>query len=211
MLARIFLFFIFITLNACTNLPNNECPSDPYIVKDSINENNGWTTHASINSLANSNLAIPPEISRIKNGAISYFVGGHINDGLISWSAFDADREIFIHISGGIGPRFQSKPDENILNSNQLFRIIQIDTLKRSELITIVGTTNHQQKLFSCLANQLSHAPIGNQQFRRTDTLFNSFEFIRDGVRFDYGKGIQREFIKDKIDNLISDAIYKNK
>src|SRR5579862_4818492 len=41
-----------------------------------------------------------PEISRIREGAVGYYAGAFINDGLQSWWGYDATRHLFLQVEG---------------------------------------------------------------------------------------------------------------
>src|SRR5688500_12043770 len=58
-----------------------------------------------------SNSDIPIEISIIREGAISQFVGISVNDGIVSWYGFDLQRRVFVAVLGYAGPRLDQLPD----------------------------------------------------------------------------------------------------
>lgn len=122
----------------------------------------------------------PAEIRRIHNGVVVYWGGAFINDGLQTWTAYDADRHLFVHAQG-FGGRFAMTPDRVKLGPGQTFH--QED--KWGFKLTILPATWEQARRFGCLANSLLNSPPPEPDFRPggglTDTLAFTHSVVKDG------------------------------
>src|ERR1700756_5769708 len=118
---------------------------------------NHWAEPSEIQSQSMANAAYPPEISRIRSGVVSYFEGGFINDGMMTWYAYDAERELFIAVLGNAGRRLLKNSDLR-LGPNQLLRTTIAAGYQRSEFVTIVAADSRQVAEMSCLTKLLRAA-----------------------------------------------------
>jgi hypothetical protein len=91
-----------------------------------------------------------PEIQRIRDGAVGHYAGAYINDGLQSWTAYDAARHLFVSVAGHTPQyRWASEPDPKELGPNQQIRHQGQWTFE----VTTVAATREQARQFACLAN----------------------------------------------------------
>ena len=116
---------------------------------------------AEIQKHVTSDQKIPIEIERINSGAIFFFQGALVNDGLITWYAFDLDRNLFIAVLGGAGPRFLAKEHaaRMRLDSKQFVRYTTSAGYSRSEFVTVNAATDLQRNEFICAANRFLALP----------------------------------------------------
>ena len=90
------------------------------------------------------------EVSRIREGAVGYYAGAFINDGLQSWWSYDATRHLFLQVEG-TAARFAMMPDLRSLTPNQIVRSSGIWTY----LVTAVRATPEEAREFACRANEI--------------------------------------------------------
>lgn len=96
----------------------------------------------------------PIEITRIRNGLTNRWAGAFINDGLQTWSGYDADRHLFVNVQGSTG-RGDRKPDAVKLGPDQAFRQQGV----WGYVVTTAAATPAQARRFACLANALLNTP----------------------------------------------------
>jgi sugar lactone lactonase YvrE len=129
-------------------------------------------------------LPIPPEITRIRSGAICHFVGAFINDGLDSFYAFDSDRHLAIAILGTADSRKEKVPDQENLDSHQCVRYLDRGKHRWAQFVTIVEVTPEEVQEFAIIANALLPAGQASPPFHgRTDTAASTFELLSKGQK----------------------------
>ena len=162
--------------------------------------------HSALIEFLRSNKKDPPEITRVKNGIVSFYVGGFVNDGVITWYAYDADRWLFISILGGDGPRLKAVPKSSLLDKNQFVRFTTAVGYKRSEFITVVRASAEQAHLLSCLMNDsIAEKPSSESNEMPTDTVESDLYIIKDEQNFGTGSAQTGE----KLRVAISDPLQK--
>jgi hypothetical protein len=139
----------------------SDCPSQPYAIATVTSAMSQSALEAEIKKHVTSDQKIPIEIERINSGAIFFFQGALINDGLITWYAFDLDRNLFIAVLGGAGSRFLTKERaaQMKLDSNQFVRYTASAGYSRSEFVTMNAATDRQRNEFICAANRFLTLP----------------------------------------------------
>jgi hypothetical protein len=148
---------------------------------------------------------VPIEISRIRNGGISSYVGAFINDGILTWRAYDAERQIFIAVEGKAGRMVKAVPEREKLAPNQIVRDVGI---QRADFVTIVSATLQQAREFGCLANRLLATPSTSEQRPLpSDTLRNTTVLLRDGMTVSRGGGSARWALEDQIKRFIGEPL----
>jgi len=152
----------------------------------------------------NSNLTVPIEISRIRSGSISFFMGAFINDGLITWIAFDADRHLCLSVQGRAGPKLEKLPKAENLGPNQCLRYTDAAGYKRAEIVTIVEATPAEVQEFALLANSLlAHPSVKSPADQMTDTVVYSFDLLTKGKKNPVFRGKKEEHLKTFISELL--------
>jgi len=82
-----------------------DCPDGPFETDlDRISQTIPQAS-AAIASEQEANARVPIEVSRIREGGVSLFQGGLMNEGTITWYAFDMERHLFIAVVGSAGDR----------------------------------------------------------------------------------------------------------
>jgi DNA-binding beta-propeller fold protein YncE len=151
---------------------------------------------------------LPIEISRIRNGGISSYVGAFINDGIITWGAYDAERQLFIAVDGKAGRNVNSVPKQESLTSNQIVRYVERSGTRRADFVTIVSATPQQAREFGCLANRLLAAPSTSEQRPMpSDTAGKATYLVRDGLTVSRGGGSTRWALEDRIQQFIGEPL----
>ncbi|WIT13862.1 hypothetical protein PFX98_09625 [Paucibacter sediminis] len=158
--------------------------------------------------MRNENQDVPPEVARIRSGAVVAFMGMSVNAGIYTWAGYDADRAVFVSITGSSGARAPAIPvARGKLLPNQFIRAISIGQIRRTEVVTVAAASSWQAQEFACLANLLMAAPIENiPRVVDLDGL-EQFELRLSGSRVDVGAGIARFRLERAIGSLIRDAV----
>ena len=193
-------------------LSGKDCPAGPF--ETDLEKLSRTPPHERepIASQQNANLAVPIEISRVLSGAISFFLGGLMNEGTITWYALDIERRLFVAVLGSMGSRLNRVPATEKLSPNQLLRYTDAAGYKRAEFVTVAEATPAQVKDFSCLANKLLASKTGaSPRLLPQDTIKKTFSLLREGKSFDLGEGLNRSgmigelefFIKQPLQELI--------
>jgi hypothetical protein len=144
----------FVTQAQVTIAP--DCPAQPFDLATPTSDMSQWALHSEIKKYERSDQSMPPEIERIQTGAIFFFQGAFVNDGLITWYALDLDRNLFVAVLGGAGPRFLAKDRaaQMKLELNQFVRYTNNAGYSRSEFVTMSAATPQQRYEFICAANR---------------------------------------------------------
>ena len=122
------------------------CPGDPFTEGTLTRLPGDWASPATVQAEAQENLARPPEIARIRAGAISFYEGAYTNDGVINWTVYDAERALFIAVVGGAGRNLDNQPKAENLQPGQFVRRTTAAGYPRSEFVTVVGATREQRE-----------------------------------------------------------------
>lgn len=192
--------------------PTN-CVAGPFAQGSLTRLPGDWAAPATVQAEAQKDLPKPPEIARIRAGAISFYQGGYINDGIINWMAYDAEREVFIAVLGGAGPRLNDVPKADNLQPGQFVRRTTAAGYPRSEFVTVVAATPEQRDAMTCALNALANdppAPLDNGlRFRRppNDTLAIHLAVLRDGAPATSGDSPARDGLERSTKELISQAL----
>ena len=135
----------------------------------------------------------PAEIRRIHNGVVAWYAGAFINDGLQTWTAYDADRHLFLNVQG-FGGRFAVKPELVKPGPGQTFHQDGGWGFK----VTTVPATQGQARHFGCLANSLLNSPQPKRDpdfaMGLTDTLAFTHSVVKDGRTLRLGQSTDPVF-----------------
>src|SRR5437667_3242972 len=167
-----------------------DCPDGPFETDlDRISQATPQGT-AAIASEQEANAAVPIEVSRIREGGVSFFQGGLMNEGTMTWYAFDIERRLFIAVLGSAGDRGRHIPALEKLSPNQRLRYTDAAGYRRAEFVTVAGATPAQVREFGCLANKLLAAETeSTPRPAPADTMSKSFTLLHRGKSLDLGKG----------------------
>jgi hypothetical protein len=184
---------------------SSECPDGPFETDiDRISQTSPGET-LSVESQQGTNFVTPIEVSRILEGAISFFRGGLMNEGITTWYAFDIQRRLFIAVLGSTGDDPKRIPAAGKLSANQLLRYTDAAGYRRAEFVTVLEATPVQVREFSCLANKLL-ASESETALRpaRADTMTKSFSLMHEGKSLDLGGGRKRWEIESELERFIT-------
>jgi hypothetical protein len=163
---------------------------------------------ATIAAEQEANAAVPIEISRIREGGVSFFEGGLMNEGIMTWYAFDMERRLFIAVLGSAGDRGRHIPALEKLGPNQCLRYTDAAGYRRAEFVTVAGAMPAQVKEFGCLANKLLAAKTeSTPRPTPADTMTKSFTLLHGGKSLDLGEGRTRWEIEGELERFISQPL----
>ena len=195
-----------------TPLSATDCPAGPFETDLEKLSHTPPHEREPIASRQNANHAVPIEISRVLSGAISFFQGGLVNEGIITWYALDIERRLFVAVLGSMGNRLNRVPATEKLSPDQLLRYTDAAGYKRAEFVTVAEATPVQVRDFSCLANKLLASEAGSSpRLVPQDTIKKTFSLLHEGKSLDLGEGPNRSamigelefFIKQPLQELI--------
>lgn len=154
------------------------------------------------------NSAVPIEISRIREGGISFFKGGLFNEGIMTWYAFDVERRLFIAVICSTDDRSTHVPSVEKLIDNQLLRYTDAAGYKRAEFVTVTEATPIQVREFSCLANKLlAVEPDNTSQPVPADVITKTFSLLHNGKSLYPAEGRERWKTEGKLARFISQPL----
>ena len=200
------------TASMADTRPTN-CPGGPFSEGTLTRLPGDWADPAIVQAEAQKNLARPPEIARIRSGAISFYQGAYINDGVINWTAYDAERALFISVVGGAGRNLDNQPKAENLQPGQFVRRTTAAGYPRSEFVTVVGATREQREAMACALNALATDPAvpprSGQHLRMppSDTLAVDFTVLHEGAPATSGDSPARRGLEQSVEGLISQAL----
>ena len=189
-------------------LSGKDCPEGPFetdLEKLSDTPPHGRAPAA---SQQNTNNAVPIEISRILHGGVSFYQGGLMNEGTVTWYAFDIERRLFVAVLGSMDNRVHRIPAAEKLSANQLLRYSDAAGYKRAEFVTLAEATPVQVREFSCLANKLLASEAGSSpQLVPQDTIKKTFSLLHGGKSLDLSEGIKRSGIIGELERFIKQPL----
>ena len=185
-----------------------DCPDGPFETEIDRISQTAPRAAPSVRSQQGANDVVPVEISRILEGGVSFFQGGLMNEGTITWYAFDIDRRFFVAVLGSTGDRSMHGPAVEKLSPNQLLRHTDAAGYRRAEFVTVAEATPAQVREFSCLANKLLAAETENgPRPTPTDTLTKSFSLLYQGRTLDLGEGRRRWEIEGELERFLTQPL----
>jgi hypothetical protein len=135
----------------------------------------------------------PAEIRRIHDGVVAWSAGAFVNDGLQAWTAYDADRHLFLNAQG-FGGQFAVNAERVKLGPGQTFH----REGKWGFKVTTVRATREQARRFGCLANNLLNSPLPHPDpgfaMGPTDTLAVTHSILKDGRSLRFGQSTDPVF-----------------
>ena len=177
------------------NASSRSCPSGPFSADQRP------IIRSKIDLIQGSNQSDPPEISRVQNGVVSYYIGELVNSGVHTWYAYDADRWLLISVLRYDKPFLAAQPKINRRRHDQFVRFTRSAGYRHSEDVTLLRATVDQAKKLACLMNDSWHskAPPSDDRFRNmpTDTADQQSLVISNGQQWSLQGG----------DPLFSDVI----
>jgi hypothetical protein len=185
-----------------------DCPAGPFETDiDKIAQAPRLDTPA-VHSQQATNLVVPIEIDRIREGGISFFQGGLMNEGTTTWYAFDLERRLLIAVLGSTGEQPEHIPNPEKLGANQLLRYTDATGRRRAEFVTIVEATPAQARAFACLANKLLASEVEEMpRPQPAGAITKTFSLLHNGIPLDLGTGSQRWNIEGELARLISQPL----
>jgi hypothetical protein len=187
---------------------SNDCPDGPFETDIGKISQTAVRGALSVRSQQCANTVVPIEISRILEGGISFIQGGLVNEGTITWYAFDIERRLFIAVLGSTGDRSRHIPAVEKLSANQLLRYTDAAAYRRAEFVTAIEATPVQVREFSCLANKLLASETESApRLTPADTMTKSFSLLHEGNLLDLGEGRTRWAIEGDLERFISQPL----
>lgn len=186
-----------------------DCPAAPFVEARIARVPGDWASAALVQAESKADARTPPEMARIRTGVVSHSEGGYINDGSISWTGYDAERAVFVSVIGGAGPRLESAPGAERLQSNQLFRYTTAAGYRRSELVTVVSANPAQHRAMLCALNALAADPSvqGLPRMKPTDMLAKDLTVWLDGRSMVSGDSPRRPRLEWDAESIMSEAL----
>jgi len=182
-----------------------DCPDGPFVTDiDKISQISPLDM-SPVGSQHTTKFVVPIEVLRIREGGISLFEGGLMNEGITTWYAFDIERRLFIAVLGSMGDRSRHIPAVEKLSANQHVRHTDVAGYARNEFVTIIDATLVQVREFSCLANKLLKSELEKiSRPTREDTITKTFSLLHLGKKLDLGEGRKRWEIEGELVHFIS-------
>ena len=187
---------------------DDDCPDGPFETDMENISRVAPLETPSVKSQQGANTAVPIEVSRIREGGISFFQGGLVNEGTITWYAFDVERRLFVAVLGSMGNRSKHIPVAEKLGVNQLLRYTDAAGYKRAEYVTALEATPGQVRQFTCMANKLL-ATESEQTSRPSpsDTMTRRFSLLHQGKTLDFGGAGKRWHIEGELERFIKQPL----
>ncbi|WP_411879505.1 hypothetical protein [Polaromonas sp. YR568] len=156
----------------------------------------------------------PLEIATIQRGASTEFIGGHINDGLASWTGLDLDSREIVSVTRTVWdkraamsrpfefPAAGKYPPETVVRkwtsedgNRKELEIVQRSPLRAEEI-----------QAFVCLANIEWAQPRRPPRMRPTDTLSSRFTLISMGPKVTASPAV-KDIDQDGVTGFILDSL----
>lgn len=190
------------------SVPEPDCPPGPFETDRNSLVQTPPQGRVPVADLRNANEAVPVEISRVRDGAVSYFRGGMGNQGVVTWYAFDVSRQIFVAVLGSSTSASKRVPRATKLAANQLLRETDAAGYARREYVTIIEATPDQVRAFGCLANQLLAQPADRSAYPvAPGALARTLALLLDGKPLDIRKGGHRSPVAGEVDRFIKEPM----
>ncbi len=191
-------------------LQDTQCPAGPFETDPDRLSKATPREAPPVASEQSANDAIPTEIARIGEGAVSLFHGGLMNEGTTTWYAFDVERRLFVAVLTSTGSK--RAPSADKLTKAQLLRYTDAAGYRRAEYVTVAAATVEQARTFACLANTLlATEPDAGSRPTPPDTVAKSFSLIHEGKPLQPGNwGLEGElerFISGPLQETILQAL----
>src|SRR5262249_6291469 len=186
--------------SSAQSFSNIDCPEGLFETSiDKISQASPLDTPP-VRSQQGANFVVPIEVSRILEGGISFSRGGLMNEGVMTWYAFDVERRLFIAVIGCIGDRSKQVPTVEKLSVNQLLRYTDAAGYRRAEFVTVIEATPVQVRQFSCLANKL----VGSESEETprptpADMIAKTFSLLHKGKSLELSQGRKRWEIEGEL------------
>ena len=185
-----------------------DCPDGPFETElDKISEQLPLQTPP-VRSLQDANAVVPIEISRVLEGGVSFFRGGLMNEGVLSWYGFDIERRLFVAVLCSSGDRARHVPVVERLTVNQLLRYTDAGGYRRAEFVTVADATPQHVRAFGCLANRLlaTESEVHARPLP-ADTMTRSFSLLHEGRPLDLGGGRKRWASEGQLERFIKETL----
>jgi hypothetical protein len=188
--------------------PTADCPDGPFETDiDKISRTPAQKAPP-VRSQQAANFVVPIEITRILEGAVSFFQGGSMNEGMSTWYAFDVERRMFIAVLANTGEHPKRVPAPEKLSANQLLRYTDATGNRRAEFVTVVEATPAQVREFACLANKLlASESDATPRPAPADTIARAFALLHKGKPAELGKGAKQWEVEGELARFISQPL----
>ena len=148
---------------------------------------------------------VPVEVSQIDTGGIAFFEGGLINEGKLSWYAFDVERHLFVAVLANKSKQLTPAPRPEKLSSDQLVRYSGAAGYQRVEFVTTLEAKPPQVRTFCCLANKLLASEASKvSRPTRADTLTKRFSLLHGGKTLDLNGNSKSWEVQGELERFIS-------
>lgn len=154
------------------------CPAEPLQARPAT-QPNPWTSPEALAELAATKHAEEPEeIMRVRDGVVTDFVGAFVNDGLSGWTAYDAQRQLFVSVRRKLLTETSGMPSPG---TGEYLRLIDNGGRRYAEIVRIVAAGTEAMAAVTCAANRAWRAPVPKSGFPRiTDALRAGLYVIAD-------------------------------